>query len=203
MEVYLVSRHRIDTDGKGVVSLVALPGCPLNCKYCLNKELLKTKAKEYDLNDVVAEVLKDYCYFVATGGGVCFGGGEALLHYKDIIAFSDMMYGLDIKIGIETSLNVDEHILPQIDKYVDYYIIDIKTLNSEIYEKYTGKTNDLVWKNLNYFVRNKSQNKCTIRIPKIPGYTNDVDIEMTNKMIKNLGFKNIDNFEYIIKKEKN
>ena len=46
MEVYLVSRHRIDTDGKGVVSLGALPGCPLNCTYCLNKELLKTKAKE-------------------------------------------------------------------------------------------------------------------------------------------------------------
>ena len=32
-----VSRHRLTTDGEGVTTLVAFNGCPLRCKYCLNK----------------------------------------------------------------------------------------------------------------------------------------------------------------------
>ena len=33
-----IGRHRIGVDGKGVTTLVALHGCPLNCKYCLNPQ---------------------------------------------------------------------------------------------------------------------------------------------------------------------
>ena len=32
-----VERHRIETDGNGVTTLVGFYGCPLRCKYCLNQ----------------------------------------------------------------------------------------------------------------------------------------------------------------------
>ena len=37
-EIIGISRHRIGVDGKGVTTLVAFHGCPLDCKYCLNPQ---------------------------------------------------------------------------------------------------------------------------------------------------------------------
>ena len=34
--IFAISRHRIATDGKGVTTLVAMHGCPLSCRYCIN-----------------------------------------------------------------------------------------------------------------------------------------------------------------------
>ena len=35
--IFAVSRHRLTTDGDGCTTLVTFNGCPLRCKYCLNK----------------------------------------------------------------------------------------------------------------------------------------------------------------------
>ncbi len=33
-----IARHRLSTDGDGVTTLIAFPGCPLRCRYCLNQK---------------------------------------------------------------------------------------------------------------------------------------------------------------------
>ncbi|MCB6973223.1 carboxypeptidase-like regulatory domain-containing protein [Butyricimonas sp. DFI.6.44] len=33
-----IERHRLQTDGEGVSTLVAFHGCPLRCRYCLNPQ---------------------------------------------------------------------------------------------------------------------------------------------------------------------
>lgn len=37
-----INRHRIETDGRGITTLVAFYGCPLRCKYCLNPKCFST-----------------------------------------------------------------------------------------------------------------------------------------------------------------
>lgn len=34
--IFGISRLRMGTDGKGITTLVAMMGCPLKCRYCLN-----------------------------------------------------------------------------------------------------------------------------------------------------------------------
>ena len=36
-DIMSISRLRMGTDGKGVTTLVGFYGCPLDCKYCINK----------------------------------------------------------------------------------------------------------------------------------------------------------------------
>ena len=36
-----LSRLRMDTDGEGVTTLIAGAGCPLSCRWCINKRLLR------------------------------------------------------------------------------------------------------------------------------------------------------------------
>ena len=124
-----INRHRMYIDGQGINTLVALEGCPLKCKYCINKNLLaEGKVQEMSLQELAEKVLIDYCYFMATGGGITFGGGEALLHSGQIKAFREVL-PKDVPIKIETSLNVPMERLLELIDVVDEFIIDIKTMN--------------------------------------------------------------------------
>ena len=100
-------RHCIATDGEGVTTLAAFWGCPLRCKYCLNPQSLReeTKCTEYTPEELYERVKIDDLYFVATRGGVTFGGGEPLLQTDFIESFRSLC-GDRWRIYAETSLNV-------------------------------------------------------------------------------------------------
>lgn len=120
--VQSINRHRMYIDGKGINTLVALYGCPLRCRYCLNKKVLATfKYKEITPEELLDKVIIDYCYFKATGGGITFGGGESLLHSSQIKAFSEVLPN-DIPIKVETSLNVHSERLLEVLDIFDYVI---------------------------------------------------------------------------------
>jgi pyruvate formate lyase activating enzyme len=75
-----ISRLRMGIDGKGVTTLVCSPGCPLHCRYCINKKILaENKFENVTAKDLVEKVRCDHLYYCATGGGITFGGGESLL----------------------------------------------------------------------------------------------------------------------------
>lgn len=84
-----IDRHRLTIDGEGVTTLVAFHGCPLHCKYCLNPQCLEAEDiwKETDAELLMKDVEMDNLYFLATGGGICFGGGEPLLRSSFIKEF--------------------------------------------------------------------------------------------------------------------
>lgn len=196
-----ISRHRMYIDGKGINTLVGLYGCPLKCGYCINKKMLETpKFKKITPTELVDKVLIDYCYFKATGGGVTFGGGESLMYSEAIKAFREVL-PKDIPIKVETSLNVPSVHLIELLDVVEEYIIDIKTMNPEIYSEYTGINNGLVLENLMLLCSHNMQDKCKIRIPNIPEFTTQEDIDEAVLIIKNMGFNRLDVFNYVIKEE--
>ena len=196
-----VNRHRFSTDGNGITTLIALAGCPLNCKYCINKKVLNTKnIKELTEQELLSNILIDYCYFMATGGGITFGGGEPLLQSEMILKILDILPP-NITVNIETSLNIDNKFIGDIINRVNALFIDIKSMNNKIYKEYTGVDNLNTLKWLKYIVDNNLQHKCIIRIPNIPDYTTKFDVEYSIKIIEEMGFKNIDTFDYVIKSE--
>ena len=107
-----LSRLRMQTDGTGVTTLVAGAGCPLSCKWCINRRILSEKRAEFlSLQELFARVRCDDLYFRATGGGVTFGGGEPLLHAAFLAEFRALCP--DWRLTVETSLNVAPELLVQ------------------------------------------------------------------------------------------
>lgn len=199
IKLLAINRHRFATDGNGITTLVALAGCPLRCKYCINNRILcNGKVKEITEKELLSDILIDYCYFVATGGGITFGGGEPLLQSEAILNFINILPD-NIKVNIETSLNHDNEFIEDIINNVDSLIIDIKSMSSDVYSKYTNVDNSNTLKWLKYIVDNNLQHKCLIRIPNIPNYTTKNDINESVKIITEMGFSNIDTFDYIVK----
>ena len=196
-EVAAVSRLRIAVDGEGVATLVGFVACPLRCKYCLNPQTLSVDCPHRVMTpeQLYEEVRKDELYFLATGGGVTFGGGEPLLRPDFIRAFRSLC-GPAWKINAETSLNVPEQNIRALVPVIDHWFIDIKDMDPDIYRSYTGSDNARVRDNLRLLAALGQCGKCTVRIPHIPGYNNDTDRDRSIKELENLGFSDFDRFEY-------
>ena len=200
-KVQAVNRHRQEIDGKGITTLIGLAGCPLQCEYCINKDILSQHPiKEYTEKELMSAIMIDWCYFIATGGGVTFGGGEPLLQSEMILKFMDILPE-NIKVNIETSLNCDNEFMEYVLQYADEIFIDVKSMKEDIYKKYTGRSNEITRKWLEYIATHNLQDKCVIRIPRILGYTFKEDLAYSVQHIRSMGFTKIDLFDYIIDRE--
>ena len=192
-----ISRLRKDVDGKGIRTLILFDDCDLACKYCINKKNIKQFLTRRNLT---VEQLCDYTdmdrVYFKFGGGVTFGGGEPLLNADFIVAYHAI--NLEINIAIETSLNEDLVNVKKLVPFVDEWIIDVKDMNPKIYWNYAGKTNTWVIHNLKALIRICDVSKIRIRLPYIPGYNTEKDINDSEKRLRKIGFTNIERFTYQI-----
>ena len=195
-----INRHRLATDGEGVTTLVAFHGCPLHCQYCLNAQCLQADGIWCRLTpgELYSEVEIDDLYFMATGGGICFGGGEPLLRSDFIKAFAEIM-NPEWKLTIESSLNVPLENVKAIASLVQMWYVDIKDMNPDIYKAYGRKENKRVISNLQWLAANGYADKVIIRLPLIPEYNTDDDRQRSQQQLEEMGFTNFDKFNYIVR----
>ena len=194
-----VERHRIATDGQGITTLVAFHGCPLRCRYCLNPQCFAdaTPYPTMTPQELYENVSVDNLYFLATGGGVTFGGGEPLLYSEFIHDFCRIV-PQEWNICIETSLNVEHNYMERLLPHIAHWYIDIKDMDDRIYRKYTGKSNKQIIENLKLLAAHTPQEHITIRLPLIPNYNNEKHRETSINTLRNMGFENFDLFDYIL-----
>ena len=192
-----LSRHRLSTDGEGVTTLVAFHNCPLRCKYCLNPQSLQPEMiwKYYSCEQLYNEVKVDEIYFLATNGGITFGGGEPGLRHKFINEFRQLC-GPDWQLVVETSLNIPRKNMKALLPIIDNYIVDIKDMNDAIYKKYTDKSNKNTIDNLQYLIDNGKVDQIIIRTPFIPSYNTEEDIDHSIALLKEMGLNQFDRFIY-------
>lgn len=193
-----ISRHRLGSDGHGVTTLVAFHGCPLRCKYCLNNQCWEPEgiSRKLTARELYDEVQKDELYFIATEGGLTFGGGEPLLHadfIKEVLELGAKHWN----VTIETSLNVQRENIETILPYVNDYIIDVKDMNPAIYKAYTGKDNARMIDNLKWLVANAGDAQIHARLPLIEGFNTKEDVDASAKALDALGISFVERFKYI------
>ena len=153
LPVFSIERHRLVTDGQGVTTLVGAYGCSLQCKYCLNPHAWQPSTLERCVHltpeQLYNKVKIDNLYFLATGGGVTFGGGESLLHAPFIAAFRKLC-DPGWHLAVETSLHVPLQNLEQVLDAVDEFIVDIKDMDEAVYASYTGQSQAPLMDNLRH-----------------------------------------------------
>ena len=197
--IYAIDRHRLSTDGKGVTTLVVFHKCSLKCKYCINPQTWNMNHITMKLNpqELYEEVRIDNLYFLATGGGITFGGGEPGL-YSDFIVKFKKVCNPKWKLTIETSLCVKQSHIKKLLSVIDCWIIDIKDMDNKRYKRYTGRNNSLMKRNLEYLLKNGKTQQILVRVPYIGRYNTEVHVEENIKLLKELGVVNIERFTYEI-----
>lgn len=205
--IFAISRLRMGTDGSGITTLVTFMGCPLRCKYCLNNKchepIYKTDGKTLHRGIMMLtpqelyELVKvDNIYFQTTGGGICFGGGEPTLYEQFICEFKKLC-GDKWKITLETCLRCSYNTIQNLSQAVDHWIVDVKSINPLIYQDYTGVKSGVLQQleSLRILV---SPDKITIKVPHIPGYNDEENLDNDIDEIKRkFGFTNISKIKYL------
>lgn len=191
-----LARLRMGIDGAGITTLVAGAGCPLHCRWCINRRLLKEGAPEQvTAAQLLERVRIDDLYFRASGGGVTFGGGEPLLHAEFLRQFRSLAPD-EWKIRLETSLAVPaEQVIAAVEA-ADEFIVDCKDMNPEIYRRYTGGDCDLMVLNLRRLLDLAGAERILVRVPLIPDYNTEKDQESSAAALKSLGITRFDLFPY-------
>lgn len=189
-EIMAISRLRMATDGQGVSTLVTFYGCPLHCKYCINEHchekefsLSRTVRAMYKPEELLEVLRKDEIYYLMTGGGIVFGGGEPLLQSAFIYEICRLA-NPSWKKRIETSLNVPWEYIEPILYDIDEWIVDIKDINNSIYKKYTGVSNEKLIQNFFRMYDSIAPEKWHIRVPYIEGFNNSKNVEESVKWIR-------------------
>ena len=191
-----LARLRMGIDGAGITTLVAGAGCPLHCRWCINRRLLKEDSPEQvTAAQLLERVRIDDLYFRASGGGVTFGGGEPLLHADFLRQFRSLAPD-GWKIRLETSLAVHAEQVIAAAEAADEFIVDCKDMNPEIYRRYTGGDRDLMVSNLRRLLDLAGAERILVRVPLIPDYNTEKDQERSVAALKSLGITRFDLFPY-------
>lgn len=147
------------------------------CNQCKNRECVNihpnryvgSRGIEYDIKDVITEVINCRSLFFE-GGGVTLTGGEVCTQADAACALLEGIHVAGIHTAIETNATLTE--LPVLLKHTDLLIADFKHYNSEKMRSITGAGNINVIKNINTALGLGI--KTLIRIPLINGFNSDV-----------------------------
>ncbi|MBQ9151141.1 MAG: radical SAM protein [Clostridia bacterium] len=200
-------RLRMATDGAGVTALVGAYGCPLQCRMCINPQTWHNRSDgKPDFERVTPEQLYervkiDSLYYLATGGGVTFGGGEPLLHTDFLEAFRAVCPP-DWHLYAESCLHIPAAHIPVAARVVDHFFIDVKDMNPAIYTQYTTRDNTLVKENLRTLLSLVGADRITVRVPHIPNFNTDADVKASVEELKAMGVEKLDLFTYKEPKKK-
>lgn len=195
--VIVCSRHRMQSDGQGVTTLVCFHGCPLRCKWCINPFSFDPATKRSDMTpQALFDTVKiDDLYFRATGGGVTFGGGEPLLYAPFLKEFRQICTDA-WHLCAETSLNVPWENVQIAASCIDVFYIDCKDTDPEIYRRYTGKSNHQMLENLTKLLALVGPQRIIVRIPLIPDFNTEDDRQRSVALLSSLGLTQFDLFVY-------
>lgn len=143
---------------------------------CFN-DAKKICGKEYTVDEILKEILKDRAFYENSDGGVTFSGGECMLQIDFLEEILKKCKENGIHTAVDTAGNVPWDFFERIIPYTDLFLYDIKATDNEIHKEYTGAENIQILKNLGKLLENGVA--VWVRVPIISG-VNDTEKEMNN-----------------------
>lgn len=167
-------------DGPGIRTIVFLKGCPLRCRWCCNPESQefeiqtmrlpdrkpKVVGRDVTVREVMDEVEKDRVYYRRSGGGLTLSGGECLAQPDFSAALLRAAHENGINTAIESTGFAPFEQIQKLLPYLDFYLMDIKHIDSAKHKEYTGQPNERILENA-FKIASSSNVELIIRVPVI------------------------------------
>ena len=160
-------------DGPGIRFVCFMQGCPLQCKFCHNRDTWEIGiGKQYTVDQVFKKIMRSKTYIEASHGGVTISGGEPLLQAEFLIELFKKLKTKNIHTALDTagSIPINETI-KELLTYTDLVLLDIKHIDNQKALNLTGAPNT----NTLNFAKYLNENKIPMWINQVlvPGYTDD------------------------------
>lgn len=140
-------QHAITMGGKAAVinreKCIVCGTCVEVCPYDAY-ELLGTQVTPEELCE---KLVRDKDFYDHSGGGVTFSGGEAALQGEFIIETSKLLRDRGIATALDTAGHLAWEKLMPVVQAVDLVLYDVKAIDTQVHERYTGVANGLILEN--------------------------------------------------------
>ncbi|MDP3565111.1 MAG: glycyl-radical enzyme activating protein, partial [Methanoregula sp.] len=161
------------------------------CEFCGTcAAVCPTKAIEMSgismtVEEILAEIEKERVFFEQSGGGVTFSGGEPMLHADFLVRLLDACRERGIHTAVDTAGLVSSEILLKVAERTDLFLYDLKLMDSDRHQKWTGVPNERILENLRMLA--ESGANINVRIPLVGNVNDDEEnISQTARFLAGL-----------------
>ncbi len=140
-----------------VLTEESIKKCPAN--------LIRRCGDEYTPRALCDKLLKNKI-ILNKGGGVTFSGGEPFMQKDFLLECLALLKG-ELHTAIQTCGYTDADTFKRAMELADYFLYDIKLVDSELHKRYTGVPNERIQANFKALA--ESGKDFVVRVPLIPG----------------------------------
>jgi len=134
---------------------------------CPSKALI-VSGQEKTISEILLEIEKDIPFYNTSNGGVTLTGGEPLSQGPELIELILKLKKKGIHVSAETSLHLQWSIIENYINLIDLFLADLKHIDIDKFEKYTGGNAVLVMENFKKL--DETGSKFIVRVPVIPDF---------------------------------
>jgi pyruvate formate lyase activating enzyme len=185
--------NALSLTSKGVaINRSTCKGCGTCAEECPTTAM-ELLGKEWTLDDLTNEVVKDKAYFEKSGGGITVSGGEPGMQAEFVGLLLKSVREKGIHTALDTCGLCSTEALERLLPYASMVLYDIKEIETEKHKLFTGEYNDRILDNLLYiaeYIRGHVYPATLwIRTPIIPDMTAREEniFRIGNFIAKNLG----------------
>jgi pyruvate formate lyase activating enzyme len=156
---------------------------------------IRFDSRKMSVGEVMDVVQRDRGYYDASGGGVTVSGGEPLVQRRFLAGILEACGDAGIHRAIETTGCVPWEELTRVLPLVDLFLYDVKHLNPDFHETYTGRDNTLILDNLRRIAERGAE--VIVQMPVVPGH-NDSETHLGEllELMGSMGLGKIDLFPF-------
>ncbi len=159
-------------------------GCGRCAEICPTKAI-EISGKLTTSTEIIEIVEKERVFFEESGGGVTFSGGEPLVQSAFLTTLLKALGQRGIHRAVDTTGHVKTKTLLDIAQHTDLFLYDLKIMDSNEHQKWTGVANINILRNLKKLAETGAA--ITIRIPLIHGVNANLEnIEQTAAFVASL-----------------
>jgi pyruvate formate lyase activating enzyme len=141
------------------------------CTEVCDRLALRIIGQPWTREQLLELLLRDLPYYEASGGGVTFSGGEALLYMQWLSPLVRVLHERGVSVAIETCGWFD---LADFDRllqpWIDLILFDIKLVDPVRHQQLTGARNERILANCKALLE-RGEPRVIPRVPLVPGLT--------------------------------
>ena len=161
--------HHIDPNGRHEYHrgrCVVCGQCVAECPH----RVLEFSSRAMQVEDILKISARDMPYYRNSSGGVTISGGEPLIQSAFVRELLVGLRQLAVHTAVDTALNVAWNSIEMLIDSVDLWLVDLKVMDPELHQKYTGVSNTRILDNLKRLSQ-LTKGEIIIRIPMIKDIT--------------------------------
>jgi len=177
----------VGADDRVVVDFAKCTGCGA-CADACPPRAMEIVGRRMTVDEVLAVVEADEAFYARSGGGITLSGGEVLRQGRFARALLQEARRRGLSTAIETSGMGRWAVLESLLPFLDVIHYDIKCLDRERHQRFTGLPNDLILRNFRKLCAAFPHDRIIVRTPFIPGVNGTAeDVRAIGEFLRGIG----------------